>query len=163
MISDKDWVNTNCVGMLRQKSWIFMSLKWPCLTTASQISSCCSYGTFEQISRRQERLILAQRFSILVRWYMAKRYVNLACCLLRWEVRSHHIYTTLFWVQVHTFPVNELSQQKRAMRHGIRKLQKLKSRHYAAHIIDLNDYLYAFPREQRQVTKLVKQNLMKLF
>ena len=42
-------------------------------------------------------------------------------------------------------PVLLLSKQKRAMRRGMRKPCSLKVRHYAAHLIDLNEYSYLLP------------------
>ena len=44
------------------------------------------------------------------------------------------------------FPhVNSLSKQKHAMRRGTRKRCGLKVRHYAARLIELNDYLSSLP------------------
>ena len=43
------------------------------------------------------------------------------------------------------FPVGTLSKQKRVVLHGMRKTRKLKVRHYADHMIDLNEYSDAFP------------------
>ena len=43
------------------------------------------------------------------------------------------------------FPVNALSNQKPSMHHGTRKRHKQNMRNYAACIIDLNEYLAAFP------------------
>ena len=43
------------------------------------------------------------------------------------------------------FAVNALSKQKRTMRRGTKKPRGLKVRFYAAHLIDLNDYLTVFP------------------
>ena len=42
-------------------------------------------------------------------------------------------------------PVNSLSKQKRAMRCQMKKTRNLTVRRYAAHLIDLNDYLASFP------------------
>ena len=42
-------------------------------------------------------------------------------------------------------PVNLLSKQKRAMRRCMKKPRRLKVRHYAARLIDLNEYLDSFP------------------
>ena len=43
------------------------------------------------------------------------------------------------------FTVNVLSRKNRSMRHGMRNLRKLKVRFYAVQMIDLNEYLAAFP------------------
>ena len=42
---------------------------------------------------------------------------------------------------MHIFPVNELSKQKSAMKHGTRNPCELKAISYAVYLIDLNDYL----------------------
>ena len=41
-------------------------------------------------------------------------------------------------------PVKFLSKQKRAMRHGIKKMCSLKLRHYVARLIGMNEYLASF-------------------
>ena len=33
------------LGILCQKNWVYLSLKWPCLITASKNSSCCLFET----------------------------------------------------------------------------------------------------------------------
>ena len=43
------------------------------------------------------------------------------------------------------FPVNFLSKQKHAMRHGMKKPCSLTVRCYAVRFIDLNEYLASFP------------------
>ena len=42
---------------------------------------------FNMTLGRQEQSLLAQILSTFVQYYVARRYVNLACCLLRWEER----------------------------------------------------------------------------
>ena len=42
-------------------------------------------------------------------------------------------------------PVNSLSQQNRAIRRYMKNSRSLKGRRYAAHFIDLNEYLASFP------------------
>ena len=42
-------------------------------------------------------------------------------------------------------PVNSLSEQKRSMRHGVKKPRALTVRRYTARLIDLNEYLASFP------------------
>ena len=56
-----------------------------------------------------------------------------------------HLSRIVLGLGTYFFPVNALSKQKRAMRRGIRKSRELKVRLYAGHLIDLNDYLDAFP------------------
>ena len=54
--------------------------------------------------------------------------------------------------------MNLLSKQNREMRHGMRKMHSLKVRCYAAHFIDLNEYLDSLPNstlsEEFGVTEL---------
>ena len=45
-------------------------------------------------------------------------------------------------------PINDLTKKKRMIICGIRKPRKLKARLYAAHIIELNEYLSIFPGEK---------------
>ena len=45
------------------------------------------------------------------------------------------------------FPVNALPKQNRVMRHRMRKPRGLQVIRYAAHLVDLNDYLDVFPGE----------------
>ena len=94
----KDSVEIKLCKILRKKSWIFNSLKSPCLTMSRRSSSCCLYRTFKWILMRREQSLLAQRYSVFVCYYVATWYVKLTCFLLRWEVQPCRIYTTLFWV-----------------------------------------------------------------
>ena len=45
-------------------------------------------------------------------------------------------------------PVNVLSKRKHTIRHGMRNSQCLHVRCYAAHLLDLNKYLFFFPWER---------------
>ena len=49
------------------------------------------------------------------------------------------------YLELYPPPVNFLSKQKRAMRRGMKTPCSLKARHYAARLIDLNEYLDSFP------------------
>ena len=61
------------------------------------------------------------------------------------------------------FPhINVLPQKKYMMHHGMRKLKKLKLRHYTAFMVWLNEYLTVFPGEKAN-EKLTRWNSMKLF
>ena len=56
------------------------------------------------------------------------------------------------------FPVNNLSKQECAMRQGVSKPRELKVRRYAAHLIDINDYLATFP-EAKESNNIVEKEL----
>ena len=43
------------------------------------------------------------------------------------------------------FPINSLSEQKRAMRRGMKKTRCLATGPYAARLIDINEYFISFP------------------
>ena len=73
--------------------------------------------------------------------------------LHEFETLSAHIdHTTnkilnkiIFGQGTYFFPISALSKKNHALRHGMRNPIKLKIRRYAAHLIELNEYLNIFP------------------
>ena len=81
-----------CVGIRCQESRTTMNLKWPSLIMTNRKSYCCLLVISTQLSRRQERLGLAQIFNTFVCWYGEKRCIRLARCLLRYYLHlDYHI------------------------------------------------------------------------
>ena len=64
---------------------------------------------------------------------------------------SEHLKYIILGLGTHFYPVNTLSKQKHTICCGMRKPHSLKVRRYAAHMIDLNNYLAVFPREKASV------------
>ena len=59
------------------------------------------------------------------------------------------VETIILWLALYFFPVKLLSNQKRAMRCGIRKQCRLKVRRYKASLINLDEYLALLLGEKR--------------
>ena len=59
-----------------------------------------------------------------------------------------HLNQVFVGLGTYFYPVNALSKQKRAMRHGMSRPRELKVRRYTDRLIYINDYLYAYPGEK---------------
>ena len=79
---------------------------------------------------------------------MDKRYVSLTLFFAEvGSTTSENLKSIILGLGMYFPPVNVLSKQKRAMRRRMMKPHGLKVRFYAVHMIDLNEKLSVFPRE----------------
>ena len=73
-----------------------------------------------------------------------------------------HLNRVVLVLGTYYFPVNVLSNQKRAMRRRMRNSRELKVIWYAAHMFKINEYLDTFPGAKAN-EKLVRRNWIKFF